>query len=186
MDSMLSKLMPLGLYSLERTTAAYKELKVYSTFLDEVEGEIDNLFNELMVTTATDYGIFMWEQLWGVARDDLTPEQRRRAISDRLSLTCDKCDIAAVTKFFESMGAAEEFTEVPERNRLYIYITNGAELSTEMRRYITAQAIEFLPAHLDIFIDYRTGNWDTLDSKQNTFDTYDSFGYTCDQLEQYE
>ena len=55
-----------------------------------------------------------------------------------------------------------------------------------LRKYISAQALEFLPAHLAVFLDYRLGNWNTLDQKNNTFNTYDAMNYTWDKLEHYE
>ncbi len=186
MGNMTARLKPLGLYSLESSTVVYKELLCYAQQLETVADEIGNLLKEAVVTSAEAYGIEMWEQLWGVKRSDMDIAKRRQAISERLALTGRSCTIADAKNFFLSLGAKAEFSEDYIKNRLYIHITNGSEISMNFRKYISAQALEFLPAHLAVFLDYRQGNWNTLDKRNNTFNTYDAMNYTWDSLEHYE
>ncbi|MCI6007578.1 putative phage tail protein [Oscillospiraceae bacterium LCP25S3_E10] len=186
MGNMTARLKPLGLYSLESSTVVYKELLCYAQQLEAVADEISNLLKESIVTSAEDYGIEMWELLWGVKRSDMDIAKRRQAISERLALTGRSCTVDDVKNFFLSLGAKAEISEDYIKNRLYIHITNGSEISMNLRKYISAQALEFLPAHLAVFLDYRLGNWNTLDQKNNTFNTYDAMNYTWDKLEHYE
>ncbi len=186
LDNMINKLLPLRLYSLTRDTAVYKELSVYAAQLEEISSSAEQLLNELIVATASDYGIYMWENVWGVERNDLTTDQRRNSIFKRLGLSYSKCNLSAMKNFFQSLGAVAEFTEVPERYRIYIYISNGSDFSLTLRNYINAQAKEFLPVHTEFFIDYRIADWDSLDNHLNMFDTLDMLKFTWDRLEHYE
>ncbi|MEF2920648.1 MAG: putative phage tail protein [Acutalibacteraceae bacterium] len=186
LDNMLKRMAPLPMYSLSTKSIVYKELSTYGAMLDKVIDELKNLVAELNINTATDEGLSLYEKIWGLPRTDLTQEQRRNAIEKRLGITYDKCTVKNVIAFFESLGAEVQLTEVNEKYRVYVYVSNGSQFSLPVRKYITSQAKEFFPAHLEIFVDYRAGNWDTLDSKGTLFNTYDSFKFTWDRVEHFE
>ena len=186
LDNMINKLSTLNLYNFAKDTTVYKELSIYAAQLELISSSAEELLNELIVSTAKDYGIYMWEQVWGIERNDLTLDERRNAIFKRLGLSCSECNLSAMKNFFHSMGAIAEFTEVPKKYRIYIHISNGSDFSLSMRNYINAQAKEFLPVHTEFFIDYRIADWDILDNHLTMFDTYDSLNFTWDRLEHYE
>ncbi len=186
LDNMLKRMLPLHIYSLDSKSTVYKELATYGARMDKIIEDINTLVKELNIYTAENDGLSFLEQLWGLPRTDLTIEQRRQAIEKRFGLTYDKCKAQDMIQFFASLGAEAQLTEVYGKYRVYVYITNGSEFSIPVRKYITAQAQEFFPAHLEVFIDYRSGNWDTLDAKGTLFNTYDSFNFTWDRAEHFE
>ncbi|MEE1155270.1 MAG: hypothetical protein UH241_08955 [Acutalibacteraceae bacterium] len=186
LDNMLKRMLPLPIYNIDSKTIIYKELATYGAMLDKIRDSINSLIKSINVYIAEDEGLSLLEELWGVPRTDLTIGQRIEAIEKRFRLKYNICRIKDVIDFFASLGAEAQITEVYGKFRAYVYITNGALFSLSMRKYITAQALEFFPAHLEVFIDYRTGNWDTLDAKGTMFNTYDNFGYTWDRAEHFE
>lgn len=185
-DNMKRRMEPLGLYDLSVLTDLHKELATYGFFLDKEKAQADNLLKEIIITTAEDYGLEMRERLWGIPRTELTTEERRLAIEKRLGIDYSDCTLNAMLNFFNSLGLNAEITEVCEKERIYIHITNGSGFSYAVRKYMTKQAEEFFPAHLEIYIDYRTIDWDGLDQKLTMFNTYDSFNFTWDRLEHFE
>ena len=186
LENMIKKLSPLNLYTLEEDTAVYNELSVYSKAFEQSLADADALLKEMLITTAEDYGLSQRETIWGLPRTELTTEERRNAITERFCLNYSDCTLTAMQNFLASLGAEAVITEVPSKYRVYIYIENGSTFTIPVRKYITEQAESFFPAHLEIFLDYRVATWDTLDSHNTLFATYDSFNYTWDRAEHIE
>lgn len=175
-----------GIYKITSDTEIHKELSAYKNGLDDIKNMLDDILKEIIITTAENYGLYMREKLWGVERTDLDTENRRNNIIKRLMLGYGGFTLNAMSDFLTSLGISFEVTEVSENDRIYIYITNGENFSMSMRRYINSQIEEYFPAHLEVFTDYRKSNWDTLDTKQTMFSTYDALNMTWEQLENYE
>ncbi|MEE0264088.1 MAG: putative phage tail protein [Acutalibacteraceae bacterium] len=186
LENMLKHLKPLMIYNLNDNTVVYKELEVYANAFDEVIKKADNLFKESMVTTAEAYGLDMQEELWGLPRTELTVEQRRESIKNRYNIKYSDSTLKSMQHFLMSVGVQGQITEVPSKNRVYVYVENGSQFPLGVRKYINAQAESFFPAHIDVFLDYRVATWDTLDAHGTMFDTYDSFNFTWDRAEHFE
>lgn len=186
LNNMIKRIKPLQLYNCSEDTAIYNELKVYSNALEDSIANADKLLKEMLVTTAEDYGLSLREEIWGLPRTELTTEERRTAISKRFCISYSDCTLEAMKSFLKSLGVQPIITEVPIKNRIYIYVENGSTFSLPVRKYITEQAESFFPAHLEIFLDYRVATWDTLDSKKTMFSTYDILNFTWDRAEHIE
>ncbi|MCD8025632.1 MAG: hypothetical protein LUF33_01500 [Clostridiales bacterium] len=63
--SMKSKLLPLGLYTIEDGSNLYAELKAYAAGLDSVFENLDTMLREYFIDTAQTYGITEREKLIG-------------------------------------------------------------------------------------------------------------------------
>lgn len=186
-ENMAEKLNKMSdMYKVSPDTEMYQELMSYKSGLDDIKNMLDDILKEIIITTAESYGLYMREKLWGVERTDLDAEKRRDNIIKRLMLGYGGFKLEAMNEFLTSLGVNGEITEVAENYRIYIYVTNGENFSTSMRRYVNSQIEEYFPAHLEVFTDYRKSNWDTLDTKQTMFSTYDTMNMTFEQLENFE
>ncbi|MEE1056173.1 MAG: hypothetical protein UH239_02890 [Acutalibacteraceae bacterium] len=186
LDNIIKRLNSLGIYSITPEKSIYNEIYAYDGAFTDICKEADILLREIIVTTAEDYGLDMREKLWGVPRTDLTTDERRSTIEKRFCIGYNDFTLSAMYDFLESLGITAEITEVPEKCRMYIYVTNGVDFTVAMRKYLNSQILEFFPAHNEVYIDYRQGTWDTLDAKKTMFDTYDSFNISWDMLEHFE
>lgn len=184
---MTDKLSPLGIYSISEGSNIYNELSAYSSAIEDFTESADELLREIIITTAQDYGLYMREALWSVPRTDLSVAERRASIFKRFGIGLSGFTLNGMYDFMASLGLEGEITEVPEKYRAYIKVTNAENISFPVRRYLTSQIEEFFPAHCQVFVDYRTdGTWDDLDAKRTMFDTYDLFGSNWEQLENFE
>lgn len=185
-ENMKRRIEPLGLYNIAVTTELHKELATYGYFMDKEKKQADNLLKEVIITTAEDYGLEMMEKIWGIPRTELTTEERRLAIEKRFAINYSDCTLKGMLNFLSSLGLSAEITEAYEKERVYIHITNGSGFTYPVKKYMSKQIEEFFPAHLEIYIDYRTIDWDGIDQKLTMFNTYDSFNLTWDRLEHFE
>ena len=187
LQNMTEKLHALGIYSTTTDTNIDKELHTYGNALEILTETADNLLQEIISDTATDYGLSLREMLWGLVRSDLSVAQRRENIRNRLKINASDFTLQGMTAFLSSLGIEAEIIEIPDRYRLYINVTNGENFSIPIRRYLTQQINEYFPAHCMVFTDYRTGgDWDSLDAKRILFGVYDSYHYTWDDFENFE
>ena len=184
---MTDKLSPLEIYSISEGSNIYNELSAYSSAIEDFAEDADALLREIIITTAQDYGLDMREALWSVPRTDLSEEERRTSILKRFGIGLSGFTLNGMYDFMASLGLEGEITEVPEKYRAYIKVTNAENISFPVRQYLTSQIEEFFPAHCQVFVDYRTdGTWNDLDAKRTMFDTYDLFGSNWEQLENFE
>lgn len=186
LNNMIKRFKSLNIYNVTPAKKVYKEIYTYDSAFENIYNMADVLLKEVIITTAEDYGLNMREKLWGVPRTDLSTEERRNTIAKRFCIGYNDFTLSAMYDFLESLGMVAEITEVPDKNRIYIYVKNGTNFTVAMRKYLNSQILEFFPAHNEVYVDYRQGTWDTLDSKKTMFDTYDSFNITWDMLEHFE
>ena len=187
LQSMCEKLEKLGIYRTDPDTNIYKELLVYHTALQEMTEQADSLLEEMITHTAQDYGLTLWENLWGISREDIPLEQRRENIRQRCMLGANDFTCEGMNAFLSSLGVEADMEEVTEHYRIYLHITNGEDFSIPIRHYLTQQIEEYFPAHCMVFADYRLdGTWDDIDAKRILFGVADSYGYTWNDWENFE
>ncbi len=187
LQNMTEKLQELGIYRIEPDNHIDKELHTYASALDTVTDIADNLLKEIIINTATDYGLSWREQLWGIVRNELPTDQRRTTIRKRFTINADDFTLNGMQNFLSSLGIDTEIIEKPSQYRMYINVFNGNDFTIPIRYYLTQQIEEFFPAHCMVFVDYRTnGTWNDLDFKRIYFSVYDSFNYTWNYLENFE
>ena len=184
LQSMINSTQPLGVYNLAESSLVYKELSVYATVLDRLTEQISTLEKEIFVQTATDFGLSSWEEIWGLPRTDLSNEKRREMIMSRCSLNYNDFTPLSLSKLFNAIAFPATFVEDAEHFCLYIS-SDKSKYSMPQRQWIAQEIEEFIPAHLQVYIDFRTIDWDDIDNKKHTFYTMDGMGYTWEEIESY-
>ena len=81
-NSMKSKLIATGLYTLEDSSNTSEELKAFAQELDIIFDTLDEMTREYFIATAQSYGIIERERFIGKERSELPTEQRREMLID--------------------------------------------------------------------------------------------------------
>lgn len=179
-DTMAAALRTTGLYTLSGETLVDCELAAYSAALDVLYERIAVLKRESFVETAEEEGLSNRELLFGL-KPNGTVESRRKAL-----LQCGTVDANAFTRndfltLFQSVGVEAEILEDPAGQKLTFNCSGPAD--AQARADAVEYLARFLPAHLDVTLDFRTLSWNTIDRAEQTFDEWDAQGKTWDELE---
>ena len=175
LESMIKKLSPLGIYSLNENSVVYAELAAFSEGLDLLKECLEELLKEGFVSTAESYGIESLERLTGCVRDDLPLSQRRGMLLKRFSLDSSDFTPEGFAEMLSILGVEGEIVESPRTGRISLVL--DGEFAVPEREWIVAQAEELLPAHLEWDAVFEGFCWADSDSKGNTFAFIDSKGY---------
>lgn len=167
-ERMIKATEPITAYLLRIYTAVYKEIACYGDELDIISQTVDEIIRECFFETAEGIGLSVYEELVGAKREDLTLEQRRKMLTNLVTLNENDNTLSGIEKFFNSVGLECEITENPHICDLYILAKGRTYTSTE-KSYITERAKEFLPCHLTFTIDFRTTGWAEFDAESITF-----------------
>ncbi len=181
---LIKALQPLSLYSLKIYTSVYKELESYSVALDVLDEIMDEYIREGFIDTANDYGLSLYEKLYGAERTDLTLEQRREMLIQRINLNVNDNTLSGIKRFFSSLGLKCEIRENPHIFDLYILPLTGEYTSLE-QEYIIEKARDFLPCHLTFTIDFRSIDWHGLQQLDLTFAEIDAKQMSWNDFEKY-
>jgi len=185
LTSMLKALIPVGVYSLNNSTNVYKELESYGAALDVLKETVDSILGEISPVCAQTDGLVFYEKLFGDEKSGFSIEQRRSMILNMLSLGANDNTVEGIRKFFASLGVECELIEYYNICFLYVYVLNGQSINSEEREIIIKRAEEFLPCHLEFTVDFRTIDWETLDSYERTFEEIDDLDMTWGEFEAY-
>ncbi|MCQ4021536.1 MULTISPECIES: putative phage tail protein [unclassified Ruminococcus] len=182
-ESMTKKLKPTGLYLLEENAAVSSELKTYSEGIDSKDDELDVIIREAFVASAEDYGLSMWEELFGAVQNGVDVQRRRELIKARMKLSNLSFTPAGVQEIIRSLGIDSfDVSENPSLNLLTIDLS-AQSYSKARRRWIKEQLEELLPAHLEIVVIFGNASWNYIDSLQLTADQMDAKGYTWNSID---
>ncbi len=143
--SMKSKLLPLGLYSLENDSVVCSELRAYSEGLDSLFEDIDILLRESFLQTAESYGIEEREKQIGRPRPDLTTAQRRARLTALESNAISACTPANLLAYIRALGLSDvSLAEVPSHSHLTVHVrdalTDGEKSSVKEKILSAAPA----------------------------------------------
>lgn len=183
-ERMIKVLESLSLYSLRNYTTVYKELDSYSVALDVLNELMDEYVRECFIETATDYGLSLYEKLYGAERKDLPLEQRREMLIERINLNINDNTVSGIKRFFSSLGLKCDIVENPKICDLYIFPLTG-EFSTLEQEFIIEKARDFLPCHLTFTIDFRSIDWHGLQQLNMTFAEIDAKNMSWGEFERY-
>lgn len=176
LSSMVEKLRPLRVYSLDEDSIVYAELAAFAVGFDLLRAELDLLLKEAFVSTAEDFGITNLEREVGSVREDLSLDRRRQMLINRLSFGEGDFTPAGFEKMLRILGVAGEFEEYPAAQRMTLKLESG-EYTLPQRLWIAAQASALLPAHLECDVVFPGLDWLYIDSLDNTFAVIDKKGY---------
>lgn len=182
LESMINKLLPLGVYNLSGGSINYAELSAFSAGLELLRQSLDELLKESFVITSETYGIENLEKLCGSVRDDLPIEKRREMLTQRLSLSTADFTPKGFEKMLRTLGVEGRIEEYPEAMRIVINLSDE-ELTEAQKEWVLYQAEALLPAHLDFDVVFSGFDWKVSDALGNTFGTIDSKGYCWKEID---
>lgn len=180
---MIKKLIPTGLYTLEENGGIANELKTYACGIDESDDILDVLIREAFTSTAEDYGLSMWEELFGNIKNELSPQQRRKLIAGRLSLSYNDFTPGGVENIINSLGITD-YTLVEKPSLFMVIIDLSSQSYTKaQRKWIKEQLDQLLPAHLEIAVIFGNVTWNKIDQMNLTASQMDSKKYSWDDID---
>lgn len=179
-DTMASALRETGLYALSGETLVDAELAAYAAALDVLYERLEALQKDSFLCTAGEEGLSRWEALFGLQIQG-SLEERRKALLQCGAVHNNSNTCGDFLKLLESVGIEATILEDPSGQRLCFNCT-GLE-STEARANAVAYLERFLPAHLNVILDFRDLSWNTIDHAEKTFDEWDAGNSTWDQLD---
>ncbi len=176
-ESIISKLAPTGIYSLEEGTNVYNEISAYSVALDNHRKNIDEALRECFISSAEDYGLANREKVIGSLRTDYSLEDRRKMLILRKSMGENDFTLEGFERFLTSIGVYDyRIDEIYELNEIAINIFGSYSPADEA--WITNQINLMVPAHLMCNVYLGGVRWKVLDVQNFTFKELDSNNYT--------
>lgn len=182
---LVSRLRPLGLYRLDGATLVDAELLAYAEGLALLEEDLMALQREAFVSTAQDYGLSLRERLSGPIKSALPLKDRREMLLYRGGVTAADCTRPGVERAMAASGIRCSIGENREDGRLYINCIAFLNPFVNQQSVIQA-AQEFLPAHLNVFFDFRALSWEHIQRRGRSFDDMDAAGLRWDEIDQYK
>lgn len=182
-ESMTKKLLPTGLYTLENGGAISNELKTYSYGIDSSDDILDIIIREAFISTATDYGLAMWEDMFGGIHSDIDTATRRKLIKARLRLNYNDFTENGVKEILNSLGITDYvITEYPSLFMVRIDLSTQ-DYSATQRKWIKNQLEALLPAHLELSLIFGTLSWNKIDELNLTANEMDAKDYSWDDID---
>lgn len=185
-ESMIQKLSPTGIYSLDEDGYNCCELKALAAGVDGADDVLDLIIREGFVQTAEDQGLIAWEKLYGSPRDELSVEQRRELIKKRLNVNHLSFTPTAVKEIIASLGMGEcTITENPTLFLVKLDFSSQSYTAAQ-RQWIRDQLEQLLPCHLEISVVFGNLNWDEIEKLGLSFNSMDGKNLTWDEIDSLE
>lgn len=176
-ESIISKLAPTEIYSLEEGSNVYNEISAYSIALDSHRKNIDKTLRECFISSAEDYGLANREKVIGDVRTDYSLNDRRKMLILRKSMDENDFTLAGFERFLTSIGVYDyKIDEIYELNEIVINIFGSYSPADEA--WITNQIYLMAPVHLMCNVYLGGVKWKVLDVQNYTFKELDSNNYT--------
>lgn len=178
LDSMTAALKPTGLYALTGKTVVDFELQAYASELDRVYSALSVLERENFASTASDYGLTLRRQLFGILSGG-TAEETRAAVLKLGAVTADSFTKAELIAALSAAGLDCDICENCSAQSLYLNCPSDSTSYSDALK--TAKL--FLPAHLNAELDFRSISWNNIDRKDSTCDETDALDLTWDAVD---
>ena len=184
LQSLRDVLRPRGIYHLEKGSLIYAELAAYAAGLDLLEGALDELEREAFLLTAQGKGISEREKIYGRPRTLLPLQERREMLLYRGAINNQNNTCKDLERALIACGLRAQIKENLDGATIYINCFDFLE-DFQGQEEIKAAAREFLPCHLEAEFDFRTLDWNRIDSMGKTFHQRDSAEMTWNQIDAY-
>ncbi len=184
LDSMKTKLLPLGLYSLSGETLVDAELQAYQAGWEPLCSAMEETIREMFLATAQSWGISRRELLFGPEKTDLPLEDRREMLLARLCVTENDVTREAIERAVIASGFDVSIVERPEKGEILVSCIRILSDLTEQEAMKRA-ASEFLPAHLVWDFDFSLLLWNRVDELDLTFNEMDGADLSWDEIDVY-
>ena len=169
LQALRDALRPLGIYKLEKGTLVYAELAAYAAGLDLLEDGLDELEREAFLPTAQGEGISRREEIYGKPKTLLPLRERREMLLYRGAINNRNNTREDLERALVACGLRAQVKENLDGASIYINCFDFLE-DFQGQEEIKAAAKEFLPCHLEAEFDFRTLDWNRIDSMDKTFD----------------
>ncbi len=181
LESMTAKMKAAKIYTLSGNTTVDYELQAYAQGLDMVCGELETLQRESFVATASDYGLENAEKLLRIGAQE-NEEERRNAVMKRCAVTPNDFTVGDMERIFAMEGIDARICERFTDQCIYVNCMDASP-TEEKKEAVLQTAKNYLPAHLNAELDFRSISWNNIDGADETFDTKDAFSYTWDAID---
>lgn len=182
LNSIKSKLKPLGLYNLNDTTIINAELSAYAVGLDILNDQFDQIEKECFICTSISYGLDLREKLFGYLKSSLPNEKRRERLLYRKKITSNDYTKLKIEEAAKSCGLEGYIIEKNGTMDFDFNCTNSF-LSEQEKQSVLNESKEFLPAHLACSFDFRNLSWDAISKLDKTFNEMDQKDLTWNQID---
>lgn len=183
-STMKDSLQATGLYNTEQNIPLYAELAAYSDAFEICSEYIDELKREAFIKTAQDYGISNIERLYGRVMSDLTNDERRAIILNRLSITPADFTVENIKKILASCGLTHYRIYENKTDEIFTVTGNGHKYTSVQIAFILSQLSKLLPAHLEYKIYLNEISWKNAESKKLTWLQMEEYDYTWKQIDE--
>ena len=168
LQALRDALRPLGIYKLEKGTLVYAELAAYAAGLDLLEDGLDELEREAFLPTAQGEGISRREEIYGKPKTLLPLRERREMLLYRGAINNRNNTREDLERALVACGLRAQVKENLDGASVYmICLDFGVE------------------CHLEAEFDFRTLDWNRIDSMDKTFDQMDAAEMTWNQIDAY-
>ena len=174
-------LRPLGVYKLEDSFLG-AELEAFGLALDDLESLLDEIQQEMCLSTAAGTGLEQISAL--LARRPVTREPRQlgAALAALLRIGGDSFTLAAINDTLTGCGLRVSVSETQQPGAVEVRFAEVAGIPdgfADMRPIIE----DILPAHLDITYVFWYQTWAQLDGRKMTWQAVEDGSITRKQLE---
>lgn len=152
-NSMKTKLLPLGIYSIGDNSNISAELKAYAEGLDVLFDTLDVMERECFISTAESYGIEERELFIGKERSEYSTEKRRNMLLIQEQMIDGKCNPDAFKKLLEGYGLSN-FQIVEGFAEQTVTINVYDKLTDEIKKMIEENINANFPSHLIVTVNY--------------------------------
>ena len=152
-NSMKSKLIATGLYTLEDSSNTSEELKAFAQELDIIFDTLDEMTREYFIATAQSYGIIERERFIGKERSELPTEQRREMLIIQEQMMGNSCSKGAFELMLKGTGLSD-FTITESFATQAVTVTINDVLTAEIKQMIEEKIRAEFPSHLDVTVTF--------------------------------
>lgn len=154
LDSMLEKLLPLGLYDLDEGSNVFAELSAYAEALQRHKDNTNEVLRECFISSSESFGLDDRESLIGfTSGSDFDTADRREMLILRKSINENDFTVSGFTKMLRSFGVASyQLTEHPSQYSINVAI-NGI-ITNDKKAWIESQIMKIIPVNMTAVVEF--------------------------------
>lgn len=179
-SQMASVLESTGKYDLTSSKYVRAEVKAYAAAIDKMKDYFKTALDEIFITTANDYGLSFYEDIFSIKSSGESTENRRKKLISALSAPHSQFDYKAFAEKFEKYCSDIGFSIV--ENVLNVSKEFGADVlaASPVSKVLCKEVSPNLQIKLigdgRSFdkLDEENKNWLTLDSYELMWDMFDN------------
>ena len=180
-EKMRAAFLPVSIYDSNAENLG-NELVTYGEEIDLLYDDLDEMFRERFISTATDRGLSVYEELFGPVRTDLSTAERRARLMLRMNLGEGDFTLAGIRRALDSFGLDCTIDEYPELGKLNI--TAVGDYSKREQAYIKSEVSRIIPVHLEFQLTFNTLTWSQIDALNLTFAQIADQDLTWEELDE--